>query len=148
MWSKKVLGRKAIAPVPPLLRSAAKSSFRCGCRIGGSHRRQLVPSELPAQTDGSVYGLSRIQHQTKHMNIMKKQIVGFILTSAVAVTISGCATFSDPAAWEYKAEVPGPGMISNDINHYEQQGWKLISMKPIVDSNNNANVILLFKRHK
>ncbi len=56
MWSKKVLERKAIAPVPFALCSAATSSFRFGFRFGGRHRRQLVPSEFSSQTNASVFG--------------------------------------------------------------------------------------------
>ena len=54
------LGPTPITPVPPLLRSAATSKFRCGFPVGGSHRRQLIPSELPAQTNASVFGRSII----------------------------------------------------------------------------------------
>ncbi len=45
-----------ITPVPPAFCSAGTSSFRCGFPVGGGHRRQLVPSEFPAQTDCSAFG--------------------------------------------------------------------------------------------
>ena len=53
MWPNPAQEPTPVTPVPPELCSAATSRFRCGLRVGGSHRRQLVPSELPAQTDGS-----------------------------------------------------------------------------------------------
>jgi len=81
---------------------------------------------------------------------MKKRIFGFILTFTLALTVTGCATFSDPAAWDYKADVveTGPGTIRGDISRAEEQGWKLVSMKPLVDSSGNAAVILLYKKYE
>ena len=77
---------------------------------------------------------------------MKTQMLIAILISTLALTLTGCATASNPAAWDYKAEVPAPGMVSRDITDYQHQGWKLVSMNPFVDSNGNASIILLLKR--
>ena len=77
---------------------------------------------------------------------MKTQMLNPILISTLALTLTSCATASNPAAYDYKAEVPAPGMVSRDINDNQRQGWKLVSMSPFVDKNGNASIILLLKR--
>ena len=77
---------------------------------------------------------------------MKTQMLNPILISALAVTLTSCASASNPAAWDYKAEVPAPGMVSRDISDNQRQGWTLVSMNPFEDRNGNASIILLLKR--
>ena len=80
---------------------------------------------------------------------MKKRMLGFLLTTAVALSLSGCASCHDSTAWEYEAVPSYSQDVGKTISDMEKQGWRFVSLSAGAgDATHWPSAILLFKRHK
>jgi hypothetical protein len=94
---------------------------------------------------------------------MKKQVIGFLLASTLAIVAAGCTTTHHSAAWTYTVVyVDGNQSVrtssgnyvpqaDDTINSMTSQGWEFVSLS-VADSGSAAphpnKVAIVFKRYK
>ena len=72
------------------------------------------------------------------------------MASTLALIFTGCATYNDSSAWEYKVVTPNlnAATVEKQINDLTQQGWHLVSVTAGESGGGVPMTVLVFKRHK